>query len=246
MKKLLITLVSFMFVISCANIKDTVVPVTGLSLSHGLKGVRIYTEPCDASSAELKVSHYQGILRVPQFSGLGGLPNKDRDVVKQLSIQIAQYNFLSQIEKAGAEIRKYEGDEYMEKDSVRLKCAISRIWVGIYDNGFGGYGSAGDFWAAETEYDGTVLRNGSEYPMSHIKTRGEVKHAPVNPGNFLELLKISAKMSSAAVSGNIPGVVSSVGGIDYHMKTDVKSPVEAAAGLAGQDAAAQIYDIMKK
>lgn len=237
---------SFMFVISCANIKDTVVPVTDLSLNHGLKGLKIYTEACDASAAELKVSHYQGILRVPQFSGLGGLPNSDRDVVKQLSIQIAQYNFLSQIEQSGADIRRYEGDEYMEKDAVRLKCSISRIWVGIYDNGFGGYGSAGDFWAAEIEYDGEILRNGAVYPLTHIKTRGEVKHAPVNPGNFLEMLKISAKMSTAAVSGNIPGVVSSVSGIDYHLKTDVKSPVEAAAGLAGQAAAGQIYNIVKK
>lgn len=234
-----VLLLSILFLTACANIQDTVVPMSDLSLKKGLSGTVIYSEGCTSDGANLKVSHYQGIFRMPQPSFIGGFPQKERDTMLNLSVQSAAFAFFRQLSEAGADVRLYTQDMSMEKGSLRLVCAITRIKIGIYDNGWGGYGSAGDFWEAETDFSTKVIRDGREYPLQPVTGKGQLKHAPISPGSFLDVLILSAKMATAAVNGSMFGVVKE-GFIDYKIDRDAKSPVEPAAGIAGQEAAKQI------
>lgn len=224
---------------SCANIKDTVVPQTDLTLGKGLNGTVIYSEGCTSEGATLKVSHYQGLFRVPQPSFFGGFPKKERDNMLNLSVQTAAFAFFRQLSEAGAKVLLLTPETTMEKDSLRLDCSITRIKIGIYDNGWGGYGSAGDFWEAETDFGGKIVKNGREIQLAPVTGKGQIKHAPISPGSFLDMLILSAKMATAAVNGSMFGVVKE-GFIDYKIDRDAKTPVEPAAGIAGLEIAKQI------
>jgi len=229
-----------MLIISaCANIKDTVVPPADMTTRVGLANKVIYSEGCTHDGAYLKVSHYQGVLRVPQPSFIGGFPQKDRDEMLQHSVKIAAFAFFNQLQQTGATVKLFSDSIVPESDSIRLKCNITRIRIGIYDNGFGGFGSAGDFWEAETDFALTAYKNDREYVLTPVTGKGQIKHAPISAGSFLDLLLLSAKMATAAVNGSMFGVVKN-GFIDYQIDSNAKTPVEPAAGIAAMEAAKQL------
>ncbi|WP_303851370.1 hypothetical protein [Seleniivibrio woodruffii] len=224
---------------SCANIKDTVVPPADTELRSGLSGKVIYSEGCTYNDAYLKVSHYQGILRIPTPSYFGGFPKSEREKMLQLSVQSAAFAFFSQLQQTGVTVRLLSADNVPEVGSIMLKCNISKIRIGIYDDGWSGYGSAGDFWEAETEFNLKAYVSGREYSLTPVTGKGQIKHAPISPGSFLDAVILSAKIATSAINGSMFGVVKE-GFIDYEIDNDAKSPVEPAAGLAAVEAAKQL------
>lgn len=218
------------------SITETVVPPSNYAAAPGLKGVVIYAEPCSADNAELKVSHYEGLMKVPQPTFFGGMPKADRDRIKDMSVQIAQYNLLMPLEKSGAVFKKYSPDIKMERNSVRLLCSIKKIRVGIYDNGYDGFGSAGNYWEADTDFDGlSIIKNGKSAELEPISSHGQLKNAPVNPGTLMDALIISVKIAKNPI-----GEAFALNDIDYHLDTSAKSPVEIASYLAGIELAKQV------
>jgi hypothetical protein len=238
MKRLLVLPLLFLFT-ACANITDTVVPPADMALREGLAGKVIYSEGCSYEGAFLKVSHYQGLLRVPSPAFFGGFPQAERDRMIELSVQSAAFAFFRQLQETGASVKLYSEGVTPESDSIRLKCNITKIRIGIYDNGWGGYGSAGDFWEAETGFALTAYKNGMEYVLTPVTGKGQIKHAPISPGSFLDVIILSAKIATAAVNGSMFGVVKE-GFIDYKIDRDAKTPVEPAAGLAAVEVARQL------
>ncbi|WP_415238390.1 hypothetical protein [Seleniivibrio woodruffii] len=227
---------------ACANIKDTVVPPADLALRSGLAGKVIYSEGCTYNDAFLKVSHYQGILRMPVPSYFGGFPKAEREKMLQLSVQSAAFAFFNQLQQTGVTVKLLSEDTVPEAGSIRLKCNISKIKIGIYDDGWSGYGSAGDFWEAETEFNLKAYSNGREYVLAPVTGKGQIKHAPISPGSFLDAVVLSAKIATAAINGSMFGVVKE-GFIDYDIDNDAKTPVEPAAGLAAVEAAKQLASL---
>ncbi|MCD8554315.1 hypothetical protein [Seleniivibrio sp.] len=241
MKRLLM-LFLLIILTSCANIKDTVVPPTDAVLRDGFNNKVVYSKGCTSDGAYLKVLHYQGILRIPTPAFFAGFPQDERDSMLRMSVQIAAFAFFKQLEDSGAVVRLYSEDTVPEADSIVLMCNISKIKIGIYDNGWGGYGSAGDFWEAETDFNLKVYKNGTEYVLNTVIGKGQLKHAPISPGSFLDAIILSAKMATAAINGSMFGVVKN-GFIDYDIDRDAKSPVEPAAGLAAIEAVKQLATI---
>ena len=228
-----------LIIAACANIKDTVVPPVDLSVHDGLANKVIYSEGCTYEGADLYVSHYQGVLKVPQPSFIGGFPQNERDRMLELSVQSAAFAFFNELQKTGAVVKLYSDDVKPEAGSIMLECGITKIRIGIYDNGFGGFGSAGDFWEAETDFALTAYENGHEYALNPVSGKGQIKHAPISPGSFFDALIFSAKIATAAVNGSMFGVAKE-GFIDYKIDRYAKSPVEPAAGLAAIEAAKQL------
>jgi len=210
-----------------------------MALRVGLANKLIYSEGCTYDGAYLKVSHYQGVFRVPQPSFIGGFPKAERDNMLKLSVQTAAFAFFKQLQETGATVKLYSEGDVTEGDSIRLKCNITKIWIGIYDNGFGGFGSAGDFWEAETDFALTAYKNGREYVLNPVVGKGQIKHAPINAGSFFDLIILSAKIATAAVNGSMFGVVKN-GFINYKIDENAKTPVEPAAGLAAIEVAKQL------
>jgi hypothetical protein len=243
MRKLFLLLSLPLLLASCANIKDTVVPPADLSLKQSLTGTVIYSEGCTGDGAKLSVSHYQGVFRMPQPSFIGGFPKKERVKMLDLAMQTAAYSFFREFEAIGATVKVYDYNTIPEMGSIVLKCNISKIWIGIYDNGWGGYGSAGDFWEAELNFDLTMLKDGKEFKLPLIKSEGQIKHAPISAGSFLDMLIISAKIATAAVNGSMFGV-GKEGFVKYKIDENPKTPVEPAAGLAAL-AAAKYVSMLK-
>lgn len=241
MKKLLLLSILF-FIISCANIKDTVVPDAGEALKNGLSGEVIYSQGCTHDNAYLKVSHYQGIFRVPQPSFIAGFPQEQRDEMLEASLQTAAYSFFQELSEIGADIRLLTGDTQIQEGSSVIKCNISRIRIGIYDNGFGGFGSAGDFWEAEIDFKLTLNKGGREYDLPLVTGRGEIKHAPISAGSFFDIIILSAKIATAAVNGSMFGVMNQ-GLVNYKVDKNAKSPVIPAAKLAAIETAKLIVSL---
>lgn len=235
MKKLSVMFLIF-FISACANIKDTVVPPADLHLRDGIAGKVIYTEGCTYDDAYLKVTHYQGLFRIPQPSFIGGFPKSERDSMLRLSVQTAAFAFFQQLQDTGAAVRLYSANITPETGSIRLMCSIRKIKIGIYDNGFGGFGSAGDFWEAETDFDLKAYKDGREYVLNTVTGKGQVKHAPISPGSFFDVLILSAKIAASAVNGSMFGVAKE-GFIDYKIDRNAKTPVEPAARIAASEAA---------
>ena len=241
MRKLLVIPVICLLA-ACANIKDTVVPPASDSLRHSLTNKVIYTEGCTYDEAYLKVSHYQGILRVPQPSFFAGFPQSERDEMLRLSVQTAAFVYFQQLQEMGASVLTYTDGTVSEKGSILLKCSIGKIKIGIYDNGFGGFGSAGDFWEAETVFNVSVQKDGGESVLPPSVGKGQIKHAPISPGSFFNLIILSAKIATAAVNGSMFGVTKE-GFVSYEVDRNAKSPVEPAARLAAVETARHLAEL---
>lgn len=223
---------------STRSIPQTVVESKKIQLPQQYDGTPVYFGGFDANNTEVKVLHYEGILQAEQF-WIAAPSDEQKKILKESALTLANVGFMTELvnQKLNLQNPNLSPDN---KKGVLLKGHIQKIIIRTYGDGFGGYGSAGDYWECNLYLDKLEVISLDTNTSRHIKptqSYAKVIGSPVKLGGFLEGLAWAAKLASMSFM-TIPQLA-----YDHSAVTDLPkyslgkiehSPVELSAKIAAR------------
>ncbi len=146
------------------------------------------------------------------------------------SLVLAEHGFFNEFYRSGIAVLQSDPGRIPEDADYFLTCSISSIIIKTYGSGFGGFGSAGNYWEAYLTFDNlslTDIRRSSVRHFEPVTSYAKVKESPVNLGGLLAGLSFMTK--------TITNPFSAAASINYNYDPDKTSPVEYAGMLAADE-----------
>ncbi len=217
----------------CASTSTRSVPVTVLD-SRQLEipgvclGKPIYFSGLDTSSAEIKITHHEGVLQAEQF-WIAGPTKAQKKILRESAIVLANNGFIAELMAQGLGLRSPPEVAEDVGDAVELKARLQKMVIKTYGRGFGGFGSAGDYWECYLYLDGLQLAFPSAPAggccLPAVEGYAKVKGSPVKLGGLIEGMVWMAKVSTNPLMAAMP---------NYSVQQTAQSPVELSARIAAR------------
>lgn len=223
---------------STRSLPQTVVENKKIQLPQKYESVPIYFKGFDANDTEIKVLHYEGILQAEQF-WIAAPSDEQKKILKESALTLANVGFMTELvdQKLNLQNPNLSPDG---KKGWLLRGHIQKIVIRTYGDGFGGYGSAGDYWECNLYLDKLEVISLDTNATQHVKplqSYAKVIGSPVKLGGFLEGLAWAAKLASMSFM-TLPQLA-----YDHSAVTDLpkyslgkieRSPVELSARITAR------------
>lgn len=223
---------------STRSLPQTVVENKKVRLPQKYENTPVYFKGFDANDTEVKVLHYEGILQAEQF-WIAAPSDEQKKILKESALTLANVGFMTELvdQKLNLQNPNLSPDN---KKGWLLKGHIQKIVIRTYGDGFGGYGSAGDYWECNLYLDKlevVSLETNATHHVKPLQSYAKVIGSPVKLGGFLEGLAWAAKLASMSFM-TIPQLA-----YDHSAVTDLPkyslgkielSPVELSAKITAR------------
>lgn len=175
--------------------------------------------------AEVEVKHHEGILQVEQPTYFGGPSYEQKKRLAVLATAQVRDGFVEELKKAGFNVF-----EYLETPCFYdVKGKISKIIIKTYGDGYGGVGSAGNYWESYTYLTDIAMFDSCENKQNNvgnIEAYAKVKDSPVKlKGSVLEGILIGIEIIKNPLKGLMP---------DYELEDTSQSPMYLTGRIAAQ------------
>jgi len=233
---LLVAIVIFTSGCGTKSLPQTVLDNKKISLPEIYKNTPIYFSGFDSNKTEVDVSHYDGILQTKQF--WFAAPTKEqKNLLKDAAFSLINTGFASEIINQGLHIENENATD--PSKGIKINGHIQKILIKTYGDGFGGYGSAGDYWEAYLYLDKLEVvfldTNTIKY-ISPIQSYAKINGTPIKLGSFTDGLVFAAKLASLAFT-TLPQLAYDSSNIvipPYKLDNTKQAPIEIAAKISAR------------
>lgn len=179
----------------------------------------------NADIAEVEVKHHEGILQVEQPTYFGGPSNEQKKKIAVLAAAQVRDGFIEELKKFGFNVF-----DYLETACFYdIQGKVSKITIKTYGRGYGGVGSAGDYWESYTSLTDITVFDSCENKKQHIgniDAYAKVKDSPVKlKGSVLEGILLGIEIIKNPLKGLMP---------DYELEDTLQSPMYLTGRIAAQ------------
>ncbi|WP_345993943.1 hypothetical protein [Sulfurimonas sp. HSL-1716] len=231
--KLLSTLIVALFISGCSalvstrSLPSTTLPNKNLHVNKKILAIPVYFKGFELNSDNIELKHYEGILQAEQF-WIASPSDEQKLQLKESAITLINAGFVRELKAQGLDIENIDAAKPDDPEGFKLTGKINRIVIKTYGAGFGGFGSAGDYWECYlyldkiemTSFDGTQTYLLDKPATIYAKLNG----SPIKLGSFLEGFIWMAKLADNPFT-SLP---------QYYMNNIVHSPVEVAGRISAR------------
>jgi hypothetical protein len=235
---LLFVIVIFTNGCSTRSLPQTTLDNKKISLPEIYKNTPVYFSGFDSNGTEVDVSHYDGILQTKQF--WFAAPTKEqKNLLKDAAFSLINIGFASEIISQGLHIENENTNATDLSKGIRINGHIQKILIKTYGDGFGGYGSAGDYWEAYLYLDKLeviFLDTKTTKHIAPIQSYAKINGTPIKLGSFTDGLIFAAKLASLAFT-TLPQLAYDSSNIvipPYKLDNTKQAPIEIAAKISAR------------
>jgi len=246
MLKFIVLVAIIIFTNGCAtrSLPQTVLDKKQIPLPEIYTNTPIYFNGFDINNTEIDISHYDGILQTKQF-WFAAPTDEQKNILKNAAFTLTNTGFASEIINQGLHIENENSNGTEPSSGIKINGHIKKILIKTYGDGFGGYGSAGDYWESYLYLDKievVFLDTNTTKHIIPIESYAKINGTPIKLGSFTDGLVFAAKLASLAFT-TLPQLAYDSSNIvipPYKLDNTKQAPIEIAAKISARTFLAEI------
>lgn len=241
---LLIAIVIFTNGCTTRSLPQTVLDKKQIPLPKIYTSTTIYFNGFDVNNTEIDISHYDGILQAKQI-WFAAPTDEQKNILINAAFTLTNTGFASELINQGLHIENENPNASEPSSGIKINGHIKKILIKTYGDGFGGFGSAGDYWESYLYLDKIEVVFLNTKTIKHIipiESYAKMNGTPIKLGSFTDGLVFAAKLASLAFV-TLPQLVYDGSNIvipPYKLDNTKQAPIEIAAKISARTFLAEI------
>lgn len=231
------------------SLPPTTFPPPSISLSDGIKKIKVAIEPFDIGKTVVSGGHHEGLAQVRQ-PWIWGIPEEQKYIFYRDIKNQVRYAFIDEFSRLGIQVivpqehhkmlnlSEEQKNLHIDDMDIKITGSVTSIQLNTFGRGlkgtFEGFGSSGNYWEAEITLSDVIVydKNQNMLWKGNINKYTKLLNCPAKlDWTIFDLISVGLAMSSP--KGLVSGIKASKG--EYQIEKITSNPVDIAARLAAID-----------